>query len=493
MRSFSQPQPQTEPRILRLFISYASEDTVIAVAVAKGLREALGDVFGEVNMDKWFLQAGDVFKKELEAKLEKTDELVIVYTGTEKPSHSYPGWEVGYFEGVKRNYPDRKIVPLFLQKLPATAEDVQGVSLNIPRDQLQLAVEEFSTQNQVDEDDPMCRWIRDLQEKVQRIREEGHYPKAPLREEQDPVICVKKIRLAVFLHLKTTIETVLKPQKQITIKTTGVALGDGTDDLPTDAVLIPQGEGSPMRDIFGLSDAEMTWQKFLEQVSGDHKESWRQAITSVVTSSLTDSINVDNRQIILSHDELKTYRVILTTATRFYDDRREFNLYFVETYRQHEYGDEETTMLLKGLELVCRYRFMFLEDLSEFSSDNILATPIDRFPSTAAKLLRELNLTRKDTRNAGLDLPAVWKRFVDWKDIHDMAAAYGPSEDSIRGLVTKIMQAKDQRDALVQLREDLSKAVGMLENTTRPQNTHLIRAMAAKLRALVETNAATDH
>jgi hypothetical protein len=105
MSSQAKPQPQAEPPVLRLFISYASEDVGIALAIAKGLREALGDGFAEVSMDKWFLQAGDVFKKELEAKLEKTNELVIVYTGVDKQSHSYTGWEVGYFERGMKSHP----------------------------------------------------------------------------------------------------------------------------------------------------------------------------------------------------------------------------------------------------------------------------------------------------------------------------------------------------------------------------------------------------
>ena len=40
-------QLQAEPRILRIFISYASEDLLIATALAKSLRDALGDVFGQ--------------------------------------------------------------------------------------------------------------------------------------------------------------------------------------------------------------------------------------------------------------------------------------------------------------------------------------------------------------------------------------------------------------------------------------------------------------
>jgi hypothetical protein len=89
-------QPGTEPRVFRIFISYASEDLPIAAAIGSCLRVALGDFFAEVNLDRWFLQPGLAFKKQIEAKLQKTDVLITVYTGTEKQSHSFTGWEVGY-------------------------------------------------------------------------------------------------------------------------------------------------------------------------------------------------------------------------------------------------------------------------------------------------------------------------------------------------------------------------------------------------------------
>ena len=90
--------------------------------------------------------------------------------------------------------------------------------------------------------------------------------------------------------------------------------------------VIPGGSGSPMA-IFGLADANTTWEKFLQSISGNrYHDSWREAIASVVMSSFPDHINVDNSQIIVSSDEAKTYRVILTSATKYYDDNREFSI-----------------------------------------------------------------------------------------------------------------------------------------------------------------------
>jgi hypothetical protein len=81
-------------------------------------------------------------------------------------------------------------------------------------------------------------------------------------------------------------------------------------DLPADARLQPDPSGSPMG-IFGLPDADMTWESFLKSISrNEYCESWREAITSVISSSFPDKVNVDNSQVVISADKTKSYRII---------------------------------------------------------------------------------------------------------------------------------------------------------------------------------------
>jgi len=485
MSAIGQTGLQTEPRILRVFISYASEDQQIALAIANAIRTALGDGFAEIYIDKLSLQAGDEFKKQIELKLEKTDIFVIVFTGTEKKSHSFSGWEVGYFDRVMKTSPDRKIIPLFLENLPVTASEIQGISLNLDREQLKHDLADFESTLTVGEDDPMCALLAQLQERVDKIRESGGYPKATRNADQSPVTCVKGMKIQIFRYLKCTVETTLKPQKQITIKAKGGSLQGSDADLPADAEIVPVGPGS--MSIFGLADVQLTWEKFLQSIADNKfRDSWREAITGVVMSSLPDRINVDNSQIIVSSDEAKTYRVILTTATKFYDDNREFNLYFVETLRKHEYGDATSTLMLKGLELACRFRFMFLEIDSEFSSRNFLANSIDRIPELSKRLLSELNLMRKDTREAGLDQPALWSKFVEWDHIQKMTDEFRPRDAKLREIIQQIIASKAGPEAIPPLRQNLAEVLSDLEEHIRSTNTLLITRMLEKLNSIVK-------
>jgi hypothetical protein len=478
-------QPGTEPRVFRIFISYASEDLPIAAAIGSCLRVALGDFFAEVNLDRWFLQPGLAFKKQIEAKLQKTDVLITVYTGTEKQSHSFTGWEVGYYDHVMQTVPGRLKVALYLDSPPAISADEQGISLGLGRDKLELSYEQFESQLAIQTDDPICSLLDKWQEVVGHIIEGSGFPKPSRRPEQEAAVCVRNLKLAIFRYLKGTVDTVVKPQKQITIRAKGSALEQTSDSLPPDAQIVPMGAGRSL-EIFGLADKTFTWQEFLAATADSRfRDSWREAITTVVMSSFPDRVNVDNSQIILSSDEVKAYRVILTTATRYYDDYRDFSVYFVEILNRSEYGDEATSYLLKGLELVCRFRFAFLETDSEFSSQNVLIGNIERLPGVAAKLLTELNLLRKDAREAGMDDPKIWRNFVTWDHINKMATEYRPREMKVREIVSKIVAAKGQAAVLTPLRQELSEVLKELENGIRPENALLMREMARKLEAMV--------
>jgi hypothetical protein len=351
---------------------------------------------------------------------------------------------------------------------------------------LDLSCEEFESQLEVQPEEPICSLLEDWQDVVERIIDESGFPKPQKKAEQEPVTCVRSLKLAIFRYLKGTVETIVKPQKQITVRAKGSALEQAGDSLPPDAEIRPMGSGQSL-EIFGLVDKPFTWAEFLTATADNRfRDSWREAITAVVMSSFPDRVNVDNSQIILSSDEIKAYRVILTTATRYYNDYIEFNLYFVEMLRRTDYGDRATSHLLRGLELVCRFRFIFLETDSEFAGQNVLNSGLERIPSIATKLVKELNLLRRDAREVGLDDPRVWRNFVTWDHIKTMGEAYRPRESKLREITAKIADARGQAATLTTLRQDLAEVLEDMAKAIRPENTLLMQEMAHKLEAVVE-------
>jgi hypothetical protein len=292
------------------------------------------------------------------------------------------------------------------------------------------------------------------------------------------------MQLSIFSHLKTNPESTLKPQKQVTIKTRSFALDSVRTDLPDDAVLIPVGTGNPMS-IFGLQNQEITWEEFVKLTQGSKfRDSWIDAITSVVTSSLQGQLDVDNSQVIVSNDERHAFRVILTTGTRYFNGIREFNLYFVEYLRPRDFGDASTTLVLKGLELSCRFRFLFLEKNSEFSHMNIRIAVPSRFHEIARSIERELNLFRRDAIEMGLDKANIWADFVDWQYLQRMSEEWRPLESKIRDICVQTRRVRDDSEEIPRLRDCLADTVKQLETTIRPINTQLICGLTDSLKKL---------
>ncbi len=482
--------PMSERRVFRIFISYASEDLAIATAVASCFKTALPDFFAEVNLDKDFLEPGSAFQAQIETKLQATDVLVIVYTGAEKRSHSYTGWEIGYFDHIMRTEPgSRKKLSLYLFGPPETTSSEQGIPLGLSKEQLKLSPLQFESVVSVSPEEPLCKEIEDWQRVIASNMESMQFPRPHYKPEQQAERCVHNLKIAIFQYLKTTVETVVKPQKQITIRVKGSALEQSNGSLPVEAEIRPfgaLGSGGSM-DIFGLSDGYITWGKFLDSTSSQpFGDSWRDAITSVVLSSFPDRVDVDNSQVIVASDGKTSYRVILTTATKFYDDYREYNLYFVQVLQREDYGDQDTTYLLKGLELVCHFRSAFLEPSSDFLGENIGLIHLDQLPKLAAKLLKELHLLHRDAQDAGLDRPGMWANYVTFDHIKRITDAYRPCESKLREIISKIMAAKGQAMLLQPLGKEMAEVLTAMEKVVRPENTLLLQEMATQLNKVVE-------
>ena len=195
-------------------------------------------------------------------------------------------------------------------------------------------------------------------------------------------------------------------------------------------------------------------------------------------------MDVDNSQVIVSNDGAHAFRVILTTGTRYFNGVREFNLYFVEYLRRKEFGDTDTSLALKGLELCCRFRFLFLEKASEFSQMSIRMGSASAIRDTVRNLERELNLFRRDALEAGLDKPSVWLGFVDCEILQRMGEEWRPLEVKIRECCAKIRETKENSDAMAGLREALANTMEQMQAQIQSLNTQLICGLTDTLKRL---------
>ena len=482
-----------KPDRFQFFISYASEDDKIANAVSTTIKAAMGpsaDVFMDVA-----LSFGVSFEEEIKRKLHETNVLVVIYSGILKPAFAFPGLELGYFMSImedetREDFP-RRIVPIYFEKPPDSVKGQEGINIGISRETLNMTTEAYTEAlKNIDWNHSVVRFFRQMQALIDGIREKHGLELISQNEEQkDLPARARKMLLAIFSYLKTIAdpESTIKPQLQITLKTNDGALNAvDNDNLPDDARLVGVGTGKPLS-IFGVQTNEVTWGTFKQQTAQNKfRDSWIDALTTVVTYSMQSQPAVDNSQIIVSHNATSTYRVILTTGIRYFNGNREFNLYFIEYLKRADFGDPKTTLLVKGLDLVCRFRSLFLEKDSKFSTVGATLTMADvtkKFviQEFASSLERELNLLHRDALEARLDDPTVWLGLVDPKLLVESSNAWLALESRIREVL--IQARRSERVAIEKCRETLITVLKDVGTIMRPMNSAIIAEMADQLKA----------
>lgn len=392
---------------LRFFITYAREDHAAAVALRNALTERLGDVFAHVFLDTEALEAGFDFSQQIRDQLDRTDILIIVYTGKSKSSHSWTGLEVGYFMAVIQKSPcftyvkdddpcdgrQRRIVSFYLTSPPPATPNIQGISFDISHDDLALTHDQYTQKlASINSSNPIVAFFQQMEREVDSLRQLSGIDARP-RDIRELLSCIQNMLRTIFTHLKHSIDTDVNPQKKIIVQVIG-ELDHEAMELPGDAQLIvPPGTGA--MEIFGLPSTQLSWADFINKAPDRYRFTWKDVIETVVISSVPDRLDVDNSQIIVSKSGSEIYRLVLSRSVRYFDGRREFHLYFVESLQRGNYGNRLTTLLLKGLELACRFRFLFFERDSEFSSANLSLVVDTKFKETTRNLIKELNLLQE--------------------------------------------------------------------------------------------------
>src|SRR5258708_14623195 len=131
-----------EEERLHVFISYSTEDRDLATAIAEELRRAFNPTILKLTIDVEF-SLGSHWRDRLKADLEHTHILLVVATSKQKMSHSFTGFEVGYFDSSISHSPkmshfptqDRIMIPIAVfTKTPETLSDIQALQINAPFD-----------------------------------------------------------------------------------------------------------------------------------------------------------------------------------------------------------------------------------------------------------------------------------------------------------------------------------------------------------------------
>ena len=84
------------PSRINIFISYAHEDGELVASIDSLLRETFEfaplSIYRDIE-----IKEGQNWAKQIDTALQETDILLVIFTERMKMSHSYTGYEIGYF------------------------------------------------------------------------------------------------------------------------------------------------------------------------------------------------------------------------------------------------------------------------------------------------------------------------------------------------------------------------------------------------------------
>ena len=468
-----------------LFISYAHEDEKLAAHLHHCLEEHFAGDYADFWIDNRRLRAGLDLTDQLRGQLDRTDVLLIVYTGQQKDSHSFTGLEVGYFIGTIPKNRDTKrpryIVSFYLDRPPDALANTAGVPFGIDLANFPKNDENFSkVLTDVSEDHPFARFINQLETQIDQIRQEQQFPPIK-RESSKRVASTRKLLAQIYNVLKDRKQNEQNPQSKMIIE-----LGSSADqnfyELPLDAVLRPNREEATA--IFGLPFKEYTWAEFILAAKERHRIGWKDVIEKVIRKSA--NLEYDNSQVIVGNNAKELFRVFITSSIKYLGGRREFHLYFLSYLQREDFGNPETTLLQNALDLCCRFRFMFFEKGSPFSARSIEFTrnyePAMRsrkLKNKARELIKELNILLMDSAASKLDEPDAWGMLIDYRLIMKMSEDWLRIEPKVRSAVHAILESP--AEVPDELRSNLKEAVVELYGAFNTSNATLISQLCTKL------------
>jgi len=491
---------------VHVFISYASEDVRLAQAIEAGLRNTFPTGTFKMSLAS-DLKIGSHWRTELEAALKQADVLVIVATGRSKPSHSYTGFEVGFFSASKlvhekmKHFPtqERLIIPIgVLTNIPDVLADIQGLNLTseltpylLEEDTLKNPDEFLASIATKPEKNPFYSLFKRLQNVIEsRRRYEDSVLEELRKRAAESATDVYKI---FFEDFQNRVFTERFPERKIIVRYPDVAIETLGEDLPQETTL--EFIGGTF-DIFNINPPpdkptswQISWQKFIDQIRHDAtSKEWTDIIKSLVISAKHKDL-ADNRRLLTSSDGRRFFRLFISRSIVYYSKRTELHIDVVEV-KPRDYGSPKTTMLLKAIQVGLIYRSLFLEGpSSDFSPQTIRSTLPEDLPNAVRKILDELEYVLWMSTDAGLrKAQNINLIYPDWArgELEKRLRQWEQLKSELTNSGYKVLTAKGE--ALETAKTEFEDWLAAFCSATIPMNEEFLNNVLRLLQDVVKKN-----
>jgi hypothetical protein len=406
--------PYSNSNALNIFLSYASEDNSIAEALARALRTSFGDHI-DISMMSEF-PSGQPWRKLILDNISQTDILIAIATGQLKPSHSFTGFEIGLFayslsvNPKMARFPDldRCMIPFaVLTRVPDTTNEFEGIDIDPTRfrdvrfDPTDLDANLAGMYDSDDDrspDEMIYKLFGDIEDLINKNKKSDQRGKSTAQTKARIEILQGNAKALC----KDIIEIMLNREKEVQIPKSKLIIrlepqnSGGENNASGEKRTVERAtlriEG-PCYEAFGLEEKQrsLEWHEFTAKADDeDIVFGWKEALNALISTAQNSNFVENN--VILSFDRKKVFRIFVSRIAIYYSEAVEYQVYVVEMLRSRDEGDRETTILLKAMEVGLGYRFMFLEQTSEFSPAVFRATSPAALKDRAFRMLIRINL-----------------------------------------------------------------------------------------------------
>jgi hypothetical protein len=478
---------------INIFISYAHEDRELVASIDSLLRETFEfaplSIYRDIE-----IKEGQNWAKQIDTALQETDILLVIFTERMKMSHSYTGYEIGYFNrSIQQRRKgsagfDRIYIPFCIgADVPDTMHDIQGISIGADEVYKVLKTKiESGTEPVVDEDHPVFKLLARISDLVTQTlgTGSGHAQKSARIAKQ-----AAALYRIIHEYLQGRVSSETYPERKLIIKTLRRPNfeRDGIDLSKASVELI-----GDFADIFGITTTqtigrEFTWLELCDKIPAELRANCVAGIQQLATTVLKGA--GDNYHVVTTVPRDKSFRMFVSKVVTYVSQKTEIHIYVVQM-RTKDYGDPQSTRLLKSISVGLRFRSLVLEDQSQFRPET-LGHPVVTAGDLKAKvseMLSQMDLILREAVEADLSDPAflilIWGKKQE-KKVQDMIDVWESTRKQLYAAADEVLSASDDEN-FRRKKENFVKALQAFAGDIETMNREFTSRILTLLRDYVE-------
>ena len=488
------------PEQISVFISYVSEDRELAASFEAELLQLFAvsaslppvSVFRDVGS----IGKGSDYRTVITNALNAADILLVVLTDRLKPSFAFPGFEVGFFARSLDERPkiygniDRKILPVCIgADSPSTLDYLQAIKVD--EDQIvKVSTQSTGAGLPGGSSNPVFALLANISETADAVLGKrggagGGVSKQDEQWRQKLTTSAARLNNSIQAYLESRVSSETYPERKIVVHcdtppvigATGVDLSGSRIDLV----------GNTFQ-VFGFPEERTrtyNWNDFIKKMPSDMSGTWSEGLRALVTNALQGSD--DNYCVVAASSGNDAYRLFVSRVATYVSKKTEIHIYIVKMILRH-YGDPLTSRLLSAINIGLQFRFMFLEDRSQFRPakfDFPLAADVGKemeaWKSAVTELLNHMNLILREAQDQHLMdtdlLDKIWGPGGGAR-VREMMAAWEKARSALYAAAQDVLSSGVSDFPATQ--EPFRKALRDLHATTQDMNRdYTLRALHA--------------